>query len=42
MKGLRNVRTLCTLAMLAYCLLVSLNLKLERPPLQLKATRLAL
>lgn len=42
MKGLRNVRTLCTLATLAYCLLVSLNLKLARPPLQLKATRLAL
>jgi hypothetical protein len=41
-KGFRNVRTLCILATLAYCLLVSLNLIFDRPALQLKATLLAL
>jgi hypothetical protein len=41
-KGLANVRALAMLATLAYLFLVSLNLLLERPPLQLKATLYAL
>lgn len=41
-KGLANVRALALLATLAYLLLVKLNLLLERPPLQLKATLYAL
>jgi hypothetical protein len=41
-KGLLNVRTLCTLATVAYSLLVMLNIRLERPATQLKATMLAL
>lgn len=41
-KGLANVRALALLATLAYLLLVRLNLLLERPPLQLKATLYAL
>lgn len=42
MKGLTNVQTLCTLSTLAYCLLVAVNLALDRPALHLKATLLAL
>lgn len=41
-KGLLNVRTLVTLATVAYSLLVMLNIRLQRPPTQLKATMLAL
>lgn len=41
-KGLLNVRALCTLATVAYSLLVLLNICLQRPPTQLKATLLAL
>lgn len=41
-KGLLNVRALATLATVAYSLLVSLNIRLQRPPTQLKATLLAL
>ena len=41
-KGLANVRALAMLATLAYLFLVRLNLLLERPPLQLKATLYAL
>ena len=41
-KGLLNIRALCTLATVAYSLLVSLNIRLQRPPTQLKATLLAL
>lgn len=41
-KGLRNVRALAMLATLAYLLLVKLNLCLNRPPTQLKATLYAL
>ncbi len=42
LKGLANVRALAMLATLAYLLLVKLNLLLNRPPLQLKATLYAL
>lgn len=42
LKGLLNVRTLATLAAVAYALLVMLNLRLQRPATQLKATMLAL
>lgn len=42
MKGLTNVQTLCTLSTLACCLLVALNLALDRLPLHLKVTLLAL
>lgn len=42
LKGLRNVRALALLPTLAYLLLVKLNLLLDRPPLQLKATLYAL
>jgi hypothetical protein len=38
MKGLKNVRALCGLAVLAYALLVRLNILLERPPRQIKNT----
>ena len=41
-KGLRNVRALAMPATLAYLLLVNLNLLLNKPPLQLKATLYAL
>lgn len=41
-KGLGNVRALALLATLAYLFLVRLNLLLERPPMQLKATLYAL
>lgn len=41
-KGLRNVRALAMLATLAYLFLVRLNLCLDRPPTQLKATLYAL
>jgi len=42
MKGLANVRSLVTLATLAYLLLVQTNLRLGLPMLKLKATKLAL
>jgi hypothetical protein len=42
LKGLRNVRALAMLATLAYLFLVRLNLCLNRPPTQLKATLYAL
>ncbi len=42
LKGLHNVRALAMLATLAYLLLVSLNLCLNRPATQLKATLYAL
>lgn len=41
-KGLLNVRALCTLAAVTYSLLVMLNIRLQRPATQLKATLLAL
>ena len=41
-KGLLNVRALCTLATVAYSLLILLNIRLQRPATQLKATLLAL
>lgn len=41
-KGLLNVRALATLATVAYVLLVSFNIRLQRPATQLKATMLAL
>lgn len=41
-KGLCNVRALAMLATLAYLFLVRLNLRLNRPPTQLKATLYAL
>lgn len=42
LKGLANVRALCIVCVLAYCLLVRLNVVLSRPPRELKATMLAL
>jgi hypothetical protein len=42
LKGLRNVRALAMFATLAYLFLVRLNLWLNRPPTQLKATLYAL
>ena len=41
-QGLLNVRALCTLATVAYSLLVLLNIRLQRLATQLKATLLAL
>ncbi len=41
-KGLLNVRALCTLAVVTYSLLVMLNVRLKKPPVELKATLLAL
>lgn len=38
MKGLANVRALGAMAVLTYALLVRLNVRLERAPLQIKAT----
>lgn len=42
MKGLANVHALCSFSVLAYVLLVALNLRNEQPPTQIKATLLAL
>jgi hypothetical protein len=41
-KGLSNVRALCYFSVLAYVLLVALNLRNEQPPNQIKSTLLAL
>jgi hypothetical protein len=42
MKGLANVRALCCFSVLAYILLVALNLRNKQPSTQIKATLLAL
>jgi len=35
-KGLKNVAALCAISILCYCLLVCLNIRLNRPPTQIK------
>lgn len=35
-KGLKNVVALCAISILSYCLLIKLNIKLNRPPTQIK------
>lgn len=41
-KGLRNVRALAFFSVLAYLLLVIVNIRNQQPPTQLKAVMLAL
>ncbi|HEU4743514.1 MAG TPA: hypothetical protein VFS50_18140 [Meiothermus sp.] len=36
LKGLKNVRALCAVSILTYCLLVRFNLRRNHPPTQLK------